>query len=288
MTDCDYLIIGSKGLLGSEIIKTLKKKKINFCTVAKQNSDFNINLINFTKLKKFILKNNFKNIINCAAIINIDKCEKKYTDTLKVNYYLPKYLSELSIKHKFKLVHISTDQVYFNSKNRLNNERDKIFAINRYAKSKILSENVVKKNKKNLIIRTNFTGKKRTTKDISFIDWVNSHKTKKKNVINLFEDMYTSTIDVKNCARFIIKLIEQNFSGIYNLGSRYPVSKKKFALAFIKKMKIKLNYNSISCDSLPVKRCKYLGMCVNKIEKDLEEKMPTLSEIINNLSLDYK
>ena len=25
-----------------------------------------------------------------------------------------------------------------------------------------------------------------------------------------------------------------------------------------------------------------------KIEKDLEEKMPTLSEIINNLSLDYK
>ena len=45
MTDCDYLIIGSKGLLGSEIIKTLKKKKINFCTVARQNSDLNINML---------------------------------------------------------------------------------------------------------------------------------------------------------------------------------------------------------------------------------------------------
>ena len=100
--------------------------------------------------------------------------------------------------------------------------------------------------------------------------------------------MYTSTIDVKCCAKFIIKLIELNCSGIYNLGSRYPVSKETFALAFFKKMKIKLNYNSISCNSLSVKRSKYLGMCMNKIEKDLGQKMPTLREIINSLSLDYK
>ena len=288
MTDSKYLVIGSEGLLGSEIIKILKKKKINYCTVARQNSDLNINLKNFNKLTKFILRNNFKNIINCAAIINIDKCEKKYSDILKINYFLPRYLSELSIKYKFKLIHISTDQVYFNLKNKLSKERDKIFAINKYAKSKILSENEVRKNKVNLIIRTNFTGKKKTTKNITFIDWLNNHRVKKKNVINLFNDMYTSTIDVENCAKFIIKLIEQNFSGIYNLSSRYPVSKEKFALAFFKKMKIKLNYNSISVNSLPVKRPKYLGMCVKKIEKDLGEKMPTLSQVINSLSLRYK
>ena len=288
MTNPKYLVIGSKGLLGTEIIKILKEKKINYYDVARENSNLNINLINFTKLKKFILKNNFKNIINCAGIINIDKCEKKYKDILKINYYLPKYLSELSIKYNFKLIHISTDQVYFNLKKKLSKESDKIFAINKYAKSKIRSENVVKKNKKNLIIRTNFTGKKKTTKDITFIDWLNSYRVKKKNVINLFNDMYTSTIDVKNCAKFIIKLVEKNFSGIYNLGARYPVSKEKFALAFFKKMKIKLSYNSISCDSLPVKRCKYLGTCVNKIEKDLGEKMPTFRQVISSLSLQYK
>jgi dTDP-4-dehydrorhamnose reductase len=288
MIDSSYLIIGSKGLLGSEIIKILKEKKIDYYTAARQSSDLNIDLINFSKLKKYILKNNFKNIINCAGIINIDKCEKKYTDILKINYFLPKYLSELSIKHKFKLVHISTDQVYFNLKNKLSKESDKIFAINKYAKSKILAEEVVKKNKRNLIIRTNFTGKKKTNKNITFIDWLNNHREKKKNVINLFNDLYTSTIDVKNCAKFIIKLTEQNFSGIYNLGSRYPVSKERFALVFFKKMKIKLNYNSISCDSLSVKRCKYIGMNVNKIEKDLGEKMPTLTKIINSLSLNYK
>ena len=100
--------------------------------------------------------------------------------------------------------------------------------------------------------------------------------------------MYTSTIDVKNCAKFIIKLIEKNFSGIYNLGSRNSISKEKFALAFFKKMKVKLDYNSISCDILPVERCKYLGMSTKKIEKDLGEKMPTPGQVINNLYMEYK
>jgi len=288
MKKSKYLVVGSKGLLGSEISRRLKDKKINYCTIARKNSDLNMDLNNFSKLKKFILKNDFNNIINCAGIINFDKCEKKYTNILKINYHLPKYLSELSIKYKFKLIHISTDQVYYKTKNKLSKESDKIYAINKYAKSKILSEKVVKKNRRNLIIRTNFTGKKKITKkDISFIDWLNNHVIKKKS-INLFYDMYTSTIDVKNCAKFIIKLIEKDLSGIYNLGARNPVSKQQFALAFFKKMRVKLNYNSISCDILPIKRFKYLGMSMNKIERDLGEKMPTFRQIINNLSLEYK
>ena len=54
-----YLVIGSKGLLGSEIIKILKFKKRNYYTAARKNADLKINLKNFSKLKKFILKHNF-------------------------------------------------------------------------------------------------------------------------------------------------------------------------------------------------------------------------------------
>ncbi len=77
MNKSKYLVIGSKGLLGSEIIKVLKFKKRNYYTAARKNSDLNINLKNFSKLKKFIIKHNFNYIINCAGIINIDECEKK-------------------------------------------------------------------------------------------------------------------------------------------------------------------------------------------------------------------
>ena len=74
----------------------------------------------------------------------------------------------MSKKFDFKFVQISTDHVYKGKKPKLNNERSKIFAVNKYAKTKILAEKYSKKLKKFLIIRTNFTGKKKD----AFIDWL--------------------------------------------------------------------------------------------------------------------
>ena len=54
--------------------------------------------------------------------------------------------------------------------------------------------------------------------------------------------MYTSTIDVKSCAKIIIDLSSINSKGIYNIGTRKSLSKKKeFAIKIFKKLKRKLN-----------------------------------------------
>ena len=49
-------VIGSSGLLGSEIKKYLKIKKMNFFTVARNNSDFNLDLKNPSSLEFFLKK----------------------------------------------------------------------------------------------------------------------------------------------------------------------------------------------------------------------------------------
>ena len=49
-------ILGSEGLLGSELKKELRlneSKKFLYFYTTKKNSDFNLNLKNFSKLKKF-------------------------------------------------------------------------------------------------------------------------------------------------------------------------------------------------------------------------------------------
>tara|TARA_B100000953_G_C17821986_1_gene358856 strand:+ start:83 stop:622 length:540 start_codon:yes stop_codon:yes gene_type:complete len=171
------LIIGSNGLLGSEIVKQFRRKKICYLTIARKNSDFNLDLKKYNTLKTFFKKNNFINVINCAAKVSIDYCEKKYKKAVVINYNFPKYLSRLSKKYNFKLIHISSDHVYKGKKFILNNETSKLFPINKYALSKILAEEAVKINKKNLIIRTNFTGKK--VDGTSFIDWVDKNLKKK-------------------------------------------------------------------------------------------------------------
>ena len=229
-------------------------------------------------------------VVHLGAISNDPMGNKFESATREINYHascrLANLANEMGVKN---FVFASSCSIYGKSGEGAKKETDPLNPLTEYAKSKVLSEKAVKKNKRSLIIRTNFTGKKKTnTKNTSFIDWLNNQTKNKKNNINLFNDLYTSTIDAKNCAKFIIKLIEKNFSGIYNLGSRKSISKEKFALEFFKKMKVKLDYNSISCDILSVERCKYLGMSTKKIERDLGEKMPTPGQVINNLYMEYK
>ena len=129
----------------------------------------------------------------------------KFNEASIINYKMVEYLSKMSKKFGFKFVQISTDHVYEGKKFKLNNEKSKICAINEYDKSKILAEKSVKKLKKFLIIRTNFTGKKKNT----FLDFLfKSFKSKK--TINLFDDMYISTLDVEICKdnhRFVINTV---------------------------------------------------------------------------------
>tara|TARA_B100000965_G_C19596578_1_gene760525 strand:- start:2523 stop:3374 length:852 start_codon:yes stop_codon:yes gene_type:complete len=282
MGNFKFLIIGSNGLLGSNIVKILKKKKISYYTSARNHSDYNLDLKNFKNLKKLFLKNNYEIVVNCAAKVNINYCENNYSEAKKINSTFVNFLSNLSKKFHFKLVHISTDHVYKGKKFRLNNEEGKIYAINKYAKTKILAEKYVKNYKQNLIIRTNFTGKKKD----SFIDWLIKN-IKKNKKIKLFDDMYTSTIDVKNCAGLIIKLAMTNSNGIYNLGTSDMISKKEFAIKVSKILNKKIFYTTTSIDILKVPRGKNLGLNVKKIEKKLNLKMISSNKSIKNNLKEY-
>ncbi len=282
MKDFDILVLGSNGLLGSYIVKDLKKRNLNFFTIARSNSNYNFNFKNFKNLNIFFLKHKFKIVINCIAKTNIDYCNKKFNEANIINYKMVEYLSKMSKKFGFKLVQISTDQVYEGKKFKLNNEKSKICAVNGYAKSKILAEKSVKKLKKFLIIRTNFTGKKKNT----FLDFLfKSFKSKK--TFNLFDDMYISTLDVETCAKIIIDLSLMESRGIYNVGTKDMVSKKNFALQMSKTLKLKINYRNVSCETLTVPRGKNLGLNVKKIEQKLGYSMPTIQQSIRSLAKYY-
>lgn len=279
-----FLLIGSNGLLGSSMIRFIPKNQVK--TLARNNASIKMNLENFKELKKIFEKYKFTYVINCAAITNLMECEKNFSNCIKINSLLPKELSKLSIKHRFKLIQISTDQFFKNKKFKLNTEKSKIFPINKYAKSKILAEKFVKKNKKNLIIRTNFTGFARKKKNLTFVEWLVQSISKKKK-INLFKDLYVSTLDVDTCAKMIIKLVNLNATGIYNCGTNGPITKKNFGLYFSKMINKKIYYNDMSVTLDEVKREKYLGLNTYKIEKKIGKKMISPHKAITNLAKQY-
>ena len=274
-----YLLIGSNGLLGSKLKKILPIKDSLF--VARKKSNYNIDLLDFKKLKKLFEKYTFLNVINTAAITNLEICQKKKNLCKKINYLLPLRLNILSKKYDFKLIQISTDQVYLSNHEIKNKEKDKIGFKNFYSKTKYLTEKALKKNPKTLIIRTNFTGFKENKKK-TFISWIDE-SIKKRKKINLFNDLICSTLDVETCAKIIKKIVKKNMFGVYNLGTRDSLSKKDFAILYAKKMNKKIYYNETTANKIVLKRPLNLRLNVKKIEKALGTKMISSLQSINNL-----
>ena len=277
-----YLIIGSNGLLGNEFKKILPKSKTML--LARKKSDCNTDLTDFKKLDKFFKRYKFNNVINCAGETNLELCEKNYQKCKKINTDLPNYLLKYSKKYNFKLTHVSTDHFFKNKKFKLNAETCKTSIINKYARTKLLAENFVRKNKVNLIVRTNFTGFKVKNLPSTFVGWILDSLKKKKKLL-LFSDMYTSTIDVRSCVLIIKKLIDKNAMGIYNVGTKDAISKKDFAIFFAKKLKMKIDFEEISINTLPIKRGNYLGLNINKTQKKIKQKIINSSSAIKKLVL---
>ena len=112
--------------------------------------------------------------------------------------------------------------------------------------------------------------------------------TAQNKTIGLFNDMYTSTLDVKYCAKIILKLMFNNSRGIYNVGSKDCLSKKDFAVLFAKKLNKNINFKEISCQKPGIIRGNNLGLNVKKTENKLKIKMINSKKVIDNLVKEFR
>ena len=205
------LLIGGSGNLGSEIIKSGLYTNIHYPSRKK------LDLRNLEGMKKYIRKNNFNIIINCASLARVKDCENNKSLTIDNNILgtlnLVKAIQDYEIKKKKKiiLIQISTDAVYPSLKGNYK-ENSKLGPYNVYGWSKLASEFLVRVLEKVIIIRTRFY---------------------KKNLIKYkysANDIFTSQTDISLMPKYIYYLIKDRFFGIINIGdskkSDYEIYKK--------------------------------------------------------------
>jgi dTDP-4-dehydrorhamnose reductase len=226
------LILGY-GLLGKELVR---QTKWDYICRDKDNFDFyDINSYVYKIYK-------YETIVNCIAYTNTYENNKE--KHLNINYKSVLSLSDFCMRTNKKLIHISTDYVYANSKENAKEEDPCSPVACWYAVSKLLTDEYLQaKNNNHLIIRTSFKPNpfpynKALTCQIGNFDYVN---------------IITS---------LIIKLINKNAKGIYNVGTE---SKTIYDLA------IKTKPNVIPCD-IPINSLmpKNVTMDINKMKKFLE------------------
>ena len=282
------LIIGSTGMVGKALIREAELRGIEAYGIARKNAQFNIDITDTRLFKNTINTISPKVIINTAALINIDECEKNPELAYKTNAKTVSTIVE-SIRNKgIKFIQISTDHYFTGDQDYPHRETDPINLINEYACTKYAGEAFSLTLSDSLVLRTNVIGIKNDLLNPSFGDWIIdsllSHKP-----ITLFSDAFHSPIHVSNFASFVFDHMVLKTKGLLNLAGSEVISKKSFIEKIASVMNIELDWAEIgTITSLSVPRAESLGLDVRCCENILSKKLPNALDAAERLVMEYE
>lgn len=288
-----FFVTGSSGLLSTNIF--LKKYlEYNFIgCIHKRTPQFKLDNLNFEKfdlfdreeLKKILIKFNPNYILHNAAITNLELCEQNKELCFKINYELSCLITDVAKDLNIKLIFISTDQIYNGLKDSYS-EKDTPNPINNYGISKVKSEEYILKYYSNsLIIRTNFFGWGPSYRN-SFSDRV--LKDTFTNVKEL-DDVRFNPIYLSTLINILFEMINNNYSGLFNLSSDDSFTKYKLAKKFLEYFKINKKIKRIYLKDLPQNLARPSSMILenNKIKNQLGISKIDTKNCLYNLKLDF-
>ena len=143
-------LIGSKGMLGTEISLLLEKSGVAFV-----GTDLEVDITDPAALADFAEKQPVDWIINCAAYNTVDRAEGDADTCRRLNVLGAGAVAACAKKNNARLIHISTDYVFNGEGNQPYTEEDATNPISIYGLTKRDGEiAVLENNPRSFIIRT--------------------------------------------------------------------------------------------------------------------------------------
>ena len=285
------LITGGSGLLGSNLAIRLCKSYnvLILLNLKKINIPLTISASSSESLEKIFSSFKPDLVINTVALTNIETCEDYPDLASKINVNFLKSLVKVSKKFSGKIVHISTDHL-FDGNTPFVNEKNILYPLNQYAKTKAKAEEFVQNEMPEaLILRTNFFGwgpVYRKSFSDQIIDSVNNQKK-----IYLFKDAFFNPISLRTFSNILVKLFDNKANGVFHLAANDRVSKFEFGIMLCNYFKLNQKY----IIGINVKDKKELAnrpldtsLDNKKIRNLLSHDCGTVLENISHLALDIK
>ena len=281
------LIFGGYGNLGTAF-NILMRNKYRIYRVGRSKNSQIVNS-KIGNCKKIIENINPDFILNLISETNVDKCERNFNLSKKLNFEYPKniLLSMKGLRKKTKLIHISTDQVYSKIKFPLKNKEVDAKPLNVYGKTKVLGERIVQK--KHIVLRTNYIGKTRVKGKKFLCDWIFNSIIEKKKIVG-YENIYFNPLNISSLCLIIEKIFLKKIkSGVYNLGSSGLISKydliKMFVKKFDKSKNVILLKREYKHDKNKARRPLNMLMNTSKLQKRANIRFPeVLKEVKKTIS----
>lgn len=278
------LITGASGLLGINLaMEAMREHEVFGVDRGKlQSPPFPVSKANFFDKSAFLPTLDSVQpdwVINCAALANLEECEKRPDQAEILNVELPRELAIACAGRNIKFIHLSTDAVFDGIKEGAYTEEDEPSPPGVYSKTKLDSERVVQEaNPDAIVARVNFFGWSLGGRR-SLGEFFVKNLSEGKNV-NGFTDVTFCPMWVNHLAQTLIAMLEKDLHGLYHVVGAQPMNKYQFGIEVARRFGLNENLitpQSVERSELTAKRSHNLWLSVHKLSTDLGYPLPNFS-----------
>jgi len=168
-------------------------------------------------------------IVNCAAMTNVDACEHERELAWKVNVEGLENIIEAARRTNAKIVHVSSDYI-FDGKAGPYTEDDRPNPLSYYGKTKLAGENALRASGLDYFIPRTMVlfGFAQGVKP-NFALWL-INNLERRQTVRIVDDQFGNPTLADDLAFAIVRALEVERSGIYNIAGRDIVSRYDFAV----------------------------------------------------------
>ncbi len=267
------LVTGASGLLGLNLcLKFAQAHKLTGVINRRNLQDapfdtIQADLLAENSIQQLVDRIQPEYIIHCAAMANVDSCERDPLTAQEINAQVPGQLAALCFQRGIELMHISTDAVFDGMQGNYS-EQDEPNPLSVYARTKMEGEQLVREaNPDALVLRVNFYGfslsGKRSLAEF-FLNNLNAG-----NQVKGFTDVMFCPLYVADLVDVIFAMIQKDLKGLYHAVSPECLSKYDFGCRIADKFGLDSNLIqpvSVNDGNLVARRSPNLTLCVDKLQ----------------------
>ena len=286
MVKLKFLVTGSAGLVGQQVVKDLSKSNQVFSCYNESKPEYGdsvkMDLKNYEMISSVLTEIKPDVVIHLGAMTGVDLCEKEKTSASEINTKATEIIAKECSKLNSFLVYVSTDYV-FDGNFGMYKEDDVANPLGFYGKSKLEGEKAVQNFSTNwCIARTSTPFGLHPTKK-SFPMWVIENLQKQKQ-IDVLIDQFTSPTYIPNLSRMLIEISERRITGIIHAAGASKISRYQMASMVSDKLNLDgtlLKQISMNKMKWVAQRPKDSSLDVSRASSILNEKPQKIDQSLN-------